>query len=108
MARRGNRPDYSLKDGDYICRNCRAPDSCATATCPRDWLPRLRKLERQADGLVGCVSTVFLAQLLDEDAQALRQRAERGEYGPARQTGDGHWCVAIKAALEREAEDESE
>jgi hypothetical protein len=106
MTRRGKPPDYSLNDSDYICTNCRAPGSCATETCPRARLSLLRKLERQADGLVGCVSTVFLAALTGQDAQTLRQKAERGEYGPARQTGDGHWCVAIEAALTREVSDE--
>jgi hypothetical protein len=103
MGRRGNRPDYSLKPADYICRNCRAPHSCDTSTCPRDWLARLRKLERQAGDLVGCVSTVYLAALTGQDAQTVRQKATRGEYGPARQVEE-HWCVALGEAMEREAD----
>jgi hypothetical protein len=102
MARRGNQPDYSLEPADYICRNCRAPETCATETCPRERLARVRGLERQADGLVGCVSTAFLAALMGRDAQTVRERAARGEYGPARQRGR-FWCVPLGEALEREA-----
>jgi len=101
MARRGNRPDYSLDPEDWICWNCKAPADCATETCPRDWLGRLEKLERQAGALVGCVSTVFLAALTGQDAQTVRQRAVRGEYGPVRQVEE-RWCVALGVALERE------
>jgi hypothetical protein len=101
MARRGNQPDYSLKPADYICRNCKAPETCDTSTCPRARLAQVRKWERQAGGLVASVSTVFLAALTGQDAQTVRQRAARGEYGPARQRGR-FWCVLVREALERE------